>query len=129
MNIFCVFCFFFSSRRRHTRCGRDWSSDVCSSDLEALSVTPFSPTSLERGIDGVLVSAARVISAHRADGLSPEGNAGRIGDQAELMATLIARLRARIEPAARRQDVVDQASQRLDNRLDQWNARVRHVGN
>src|SRR5690554_8208113 len=23
----------FSSRRRHTRCGRDWSSDVCSSDL------------------------------------------------------------------------------------------------
>src|SRR5256884_1660063 len=28
-------CFFFSSRRRHTRCSRDWSSDVCSSDLEA----------------------------------------------------------------------------------------------
>src|SRR3989442_15318352 len=28
--------FFFSSRRRHTRCGRDWSSDVCSSDLFAL---------------------------------------------------------------------------------------------
>src|SRR3712207_9297140 len=25
--------FFFSSRRRHTRYGRDWSSDVCSSDL------------------------------------------------------------------------------------------------
>src|SRR5205809_7545407 len=30
--------FFFSSRRRHTRCSRDWSSDVCSSDLEALEV-------------------------------------------------------------------------------------------
>src|SRR5215813_4203537 len=28
-----VVVFFFSSRRRHTRCGRDWSSDVCSSDL------------------------------------------------------------------------------------------------
>src|SRR6266498_5842207 len=28
-----VCVFFFSSRRRHTRCGRDWSSDVCSSDL------------------------------------------------------------------------------------------------
>src|SRR5699024_11940283 len=27
-------CFFFSSRRRHTRSKRDWSSDVCSSDLE-----------------------------------------------------------------------------------------------
>src|SRR2546422_5396469 len=30
---FLVFFFFFSSRRRHTRCSRDWSSDVCSSDL------------------------------------------------------------------------------------------------
>src|SRR3989449_4536908 len=30
-----VFFFFFSSRRRHTRCSRDWSSDVCSSDLES----------------------------------------------------------------------------------------------
>src|SRR5579872_5002547 len=39
MFLFCLFCFgvifpiyccfFFSSRRRHTRCGRDWSSDVC----------------------------------------------------------------------------------------------------
>src|SRR5206468_9789270 len=28
-----LFCFFFSSRRRHTRSDRDWSSDVCSSDL------------------------------------------------------------------------------------------------
>src|SRR6266852_4140401 len=30
---FLFFFFFFSSRRRHTRCYRDWSSDVCSSDL------------------------------------------------------------------------------------------------
>src|SRR6266508_5520876 len=28
-----LFFFFFSSRRRHTRWPRDWSSDVCSSDL------------------------------------------------------------------------------------------------
>src|SRR5690554_7984240 len=34
----CLFFFFFSSRRRHTRCGRDWSSDVCSSDLVATSL-------------------------------------------------------------------------------------------
>src|SRR6266498_5233783 len=32
-----MFFFFFSSRRRHTRCGRDWSSDVCSSDLGPLT--------------------------------------------------------------------------------------------
>src|SRR5262245_65332079 len=29
----CCLSFFFSSRRRHTRCLSDWSSDVCSSDL------------------------------------------------------------------------------------------------
>src|SRR5256884_4721141 len=31
-----IVIFFFSSRRRHTRCSRDWSSDVCSSDLPLL---------------------------------------------------------------------------------------------
>src|SRR5256884_2977218 len=36
---FLVCCvFFFSSRRRHTRCSGDWSSDVCSSDLERLGL-------------------------------------------------------------------------------------------
>src|SRR3989442_5603204 len=35
--------FFFSSRRRHTRCGRDWSSDVCSSDLERRHGHPRQP--------------------------------------------------------------------------------------
>src|SRR5688572_32468530 len=33
---FC-FCFFFSSRRRHTSFDCDWSSDVCSSDQEELA--------------------------------------------------------------------------------------------
>src|SRR5262249_57332504 len=32
-----VDCFFFSSRRRHTRLVSDWSSDVCSSDLARLA--------------------------------------------------------------------------------------------
>src|SRR5260370_10543758 len=32
-------CFFFSSRRRHTRFKCDWSSDVCSSDLVTLPAT------------------------------------------------------------------------------------------
>src|SRR5256885_5514891 len=31
------YCFFFSSRRRHTRLQGDWSSDVCSSDLNTHS--------------------------------------------------------------------------------------------
>src|SRR5438046_3896940 len=33
--------FFFSSRRRHTRLVSDWSSDVCSSDLRAMSKEEF----------------------------------------------------------------------------------------
>src|SRR5262245_31009932 len=38
-----VFAFFFSSRRRHTRCLSEWSSDVCSSDLVAIGLVAFSP--------------------------------------------------------------------------------------
>src|ERR1039458_10422177 len=49
----CSGFFFFSSRRRHTRCLSDWSSDVCSSDLiygpftdELWTVTRGGPTRL-----------------------------------------------------------------------------------
>src|SRR5690606_38786842 len=46
-----VIClFFFSSRRRHTRFSRDWSSDVCSSDL----ITCESGPRLEIGVSRVL---------------------------------------------------------------------------
>src|SRR5204863_788149 len=37
------FFFFFSSRRRHTRSLRDWSSDVCSSDLTWLASSVLLP--------------------------------------------------------------------------------------
>src|SRR5256884_2872993 len=40
--------FFFSSRRRHTRCSRDWSSDVCSSDLNEISILLLAIELLER---------------------------------------------------------------------------------
>src|SRR5204863_6572400 len=36
-----LFFFFFSSRRRHTRSLRDWSSDVCSSDLAVINAKEF----------------------------------------------------------------------------------------
>src|SRR5690606_39974543 len=39
--------FFFSSRRRHTRFSRDWSSDVCSSDLSC-TFMPLLPASVGR---------------------------------------------------------------------------------
>src|SRR5439155_5891866 len=46
-----VFFFFFSSRRRHTRWPRDWSSDVCSSDLTGIpcaSIALLGPRVLRR---------------------------------------------------------------------------------
>src|SRR5439155_6775235 len=42
-------CFFFSSRRRHTRWPRDWSSDVCSSDLYSPSPPITTATVRESG--------------------------------------------------------------------------------
>src|SRR2546429_4300343 len=38
--------FFFSSRRRHTRCSRDWSSDVCSSDLASAGARVVTPSGM-----------------------------------------------------------------------------------
>src|SRR5438445_1650342 len=48
LNIMKVRFFFFSSRRRHTRYWRDWSSDVCSSDLVAPLVAVLQALELRR---------------------------------------------------------------------------------
>src|SRR2546422_4187978 len=59
---FAFFFFFFSSRRRHTRCSRDWSSDVCSSDLN------FPLTAIHRRGDGVAVDGGeREVDVDEAD--------------------------------------------------------------
>src|SRR5690625_6853541 len=61
-------CFFFSSRRRHTRWPRDWSSDVCSSDLAE-------PALLERigaagrGLRSVTLAGIHVRGEHRRGGV------------------------------------------------------------
>src|SRR5216684_3209311 len=56
-----VFFFFFSSRRRHTRCSRDWSSDVCSSDLTAAISCPAARSASRLGTakSGVPMKARR----------------------------------------------------------------------
>src|SRR5690606_39992558 len=60
--------FFFSSRRRHTRFSRDWSSDVCSSDL---------------GLTDALVATARDLPAVplHVEELELEGGAAEVGDE------------------------------------------------
>src|SRR5690625_7750540 len=45
--------FFFSSRRRHTRWPRDWSSDVCSSDLVAGSAAGVTALQMDIKIEGI----------------------------------------------------------------------------
>ncbi|MEV1107798.1 MULTISPECIES: DISARM system helicase DrmA [unclassified Micromonospora] len=94
--------------------------------VEALSVTPFSTTSLERGLDGVLLSAARVVQAAEAQGLSPEQSAGRIDGQRTFAVELIDALVDRVLNASD-EDSADRARQRLLNRLDQWDKRRKHV--
>src|SRR3712207_7386595 len=53
--------FFFSSRRRHTRYWRDWSSDVCSSDLNAAQ-SPTHRGFAELGLTSAIVVPVRTRS-------------------------------------------------------------------
>src|SRR5437660_9695354 len=69
--------FFFSSRRRHTRWPRDWSSDVCSSDLqEEIAEAQFAAGAnhqiqirqmarIEMAVDGLLINLQMVRSEER----------------------------------------------------------------
>src|SRR6266498_1104091 len=67
--MYCVFFFFFfSSRRRHTRCGRDWSSDVCSSDLARLDQLLQAPLFPLRVLDGSSVGVADMEVVERGAG-------------------------------------------------------------
>src|SRR2546428_12727702 len=59
-----VVCFFFSSRRRHTRSDRDWSSDVCSSDLDP--GTEHDGVFVYRTIEDLEAILARSQVVHRA---------------------------------------------------------------
>ena len=96
------------------------------SKVEALSVTPFSVTSLDRGLDGVLVSAARVLQATVPGGLSPERGAGRVADQHDFVSHLINRLVDRVTVASD-EDCAERARQRLVNALDQWSGQRKHL--
>lgn len=90
--------------------------------VEPLSVTPFSVTSLERGLDGVLVSASRVLEATTLNGLSPEKSAGRIAEQHAVIQRLIDGLVGRAL-AASDEESANLTRTRLVNRLDQWEKR------
>ena len=87
--------------------------------VEALSVTPYSPTSIDRGLDGVLVSTTRVREASVPGGLSPERAAGLVEKE---RAAVVAVIEALVARAARStdEDGTEQVRRALVNRLDQW---------
>ncbi|WP_425556562.1 DISARM system helicase DrmA [Gordonia alkaliphila] len=95
--------------------------------VEALSVTPYSPTSLARGIDGLLVSAARVLQATVPDGLSPEREAWRIRDQRTAVEAIVDKLKRRIAVAALDEAATKQANDLLVNRFDRWAERAKRA--
>src|SRR5690606_40821623 len=66
--------FFFSSRRRHTRFSRDWSSDVCSSDL--VLVAGAGVPDRDRG----LLRSGRLPGVVAGDAEQWPGGGGRLGD-------------------------------------------------
>src|SRR5690625_2444758 len=88
--------FFFSSRRRHTRWPRDWSSDVCSSDLTAVVLLSGSTSALTLESTAAAVTA-QSRSADRIVAIAPsslEAEAGALledllerGDVDEVLTT------------------------------------------
>src|SRR5204862_5309987 len=74
--LFCLsfffFFFFFSSRRRHTRSLRDWSSDVCSSDLWREETKLPSEVDLVRQFGVSRITVTRAVRELQAAGLRSE---------------------------------------------------------
>src|SRR3712207_7225165 len=61
--------FFFSSRRRHTRYWRDWSSDVCSSDLSMLLLASVLPAAAQERPPATRTSGSGQTLQQRMDAL------------------------------------------------------------
>ncbi len=90
--------------------------------VEALSVTPYSVTSLDRGVAAMLVAAARVLHGTRPDGLSGEKSAGRIGAQWGALEEIVARLVERVREAGG-DSAASAAQARFEGLLGNWKKR------
>src|SRR5690606_40945918 len=107
--------FFFSSRRRHTRFSRDWSSDVCSSDVLGLVVGGLAAQAGDRGLalgflGGGDFLAGLHLGLHRHDrvgGLAEQGGGGLLvvregGEAGDDGAELLVGHRVVVGPLAQR---------------------------
>src|SRR5438034_2143449 len=62
-----IVCFFFSSRRRHTRSLCDWSSDVCSSDLVVATLAAPADPGLDDALGAERADALRALLRERSE--------------------------------------------------------------
>src|SRR3990172_11632343 len=96
MLCFLILFFFFSSRRRHTRCSRDWSSDVCSSDLRP-------PPPGDHREEPSIAGAQRGVAQPE-----QEENAGRVIEQWPWRAIPVGSIRVHVEGQRGVPKLVDQ---------------------
>ena len=94
--------------------------------VEPLSVTPFSVTAVDRGLDGALVAAARVTQAGTTGGLNPEHDAGNVSTQREALTKLASALTDRVT-AAGGEDAARYTASRLEARLSEWTRRAKET--
>ncbi|WP_172191274.1 DISARM system helicase DrmA [Actinomyces faecalis] len=94
--------------------------------VEPLSVTPFSVTAVDRGLDGALVAAARVTQAAVPRGLNPEHDAGNVSDQRDALEALVETLDRRVLSAGG-EGAARYAGHRLKARLSEWERRRNDV--
>lgn len=96
--------------------------------VEALSVTPYSDTAMERGLMGMLVSAIRVVDEGQPASLSPGAGAGEVLSKLPAAQLVIDRLIARATPAAPDPQTLDRMRQKLLQRLDRWHDKAKEYG-
>lgn len=94
--------------------------------VEPLSVTPFSVTAIDRGLDGALVAAARVTQASRPESLNPEHDAGNVPAQQAALNDLAASLTERVTTAGG-EEAARYAAGRLSSRISEWARRKEAV--
>ena len=84
--------------------------------VEALSVTPFAPRALDRGLSGVLVSLVRLA----ADRLNANADAGQLQRQDDLMAQAFETIVQRVRLVEKNIGLGDDVSRQLEERRDYW---------
>jgi hypothetical protein len=96
--------------------------------VEALSVTPYSEASLERGLTGVLVSAARVTDAVTGDpSLSPNAGARNVQPRHQLLDDLVDAMSARADLAMQSEQYKETVRSKLLHRVDAWSKKADKV--